>query len=331
MANPRQVIGITSTVPVEVIYAAGGVPVDLNNRFITAASPRDLVEAAERAGLPAATCAWVKGLYATLLSSQVRTVVGVVQGDCTHLQAMLEVLMPKGVTFVPFAYPFDRNRFQLRFEIEKLMDRFGVQWDAVKEAKARLDEVRAFAHEVDRLTWETGAFGGAENLDALVNCSDFKGAPEVFGRELEARIATARPRERAGELRLGLLGVPGVVTDLFEFLEAHGARIVFNEVARQFAMPLYSEDLLEQYTAYTYPYSVYGRIEDIRQETEKRRLDGYVHYVQAFCHHQIEDLTLRKHLGLPILTLEGDRPGALDQRTRTRIEAFLDMLKDRAK
>ncbi len=331
MSNPTQVIGITSTIPVEVIYAAGLVPADLNNRFITAPSPRSLVEAAERAGLPAATCAWVKGLHSVLSSSEIRTVVGVVQGDCTHLQAMLEVLMPEGVTFVPFAYPFDRNRFQLRYEIEKLMERFGVQWDAVKEAKGRLDEVRAFAHEVDRLTWETGAFGGADNLDALVNCSDFKGEPEAFGRDLERKIAAARPREGAPELRLGLLGVPGVVTDLFEVLELHGARVVFNEVARQFAMPEYSEDLLEQYTAYTYPYSVYGRIEDIRRETEKRRLDGYVHYVQAFCHHQIEDLTLRKHLGLPILTLEGDRPGPLDQRTRTRIEAFLDLLKGRAK
>jgi benzoyl-CoA reductase/2-hydroxyglutaryl-CoA dehydratase subunit BcrC/BadD/HgdB len=329
MPGEKVAIGITSTVPIEVVYASGNVPVDLNNRFISSDSPRSLIEAAERAGLPAATCSWVKGLYATILGSQVRTVIGVVQGDCTHLQAMLEALLPEGVEFVPFAYPFDRNRYQLRYEIEKLMERFGVQWDAVKQTKRRLDEVRAFAHEVDRLTWESDAFSGQENLQALLNCSDFKGDPDAFQRELETTLATHPPRQRPRELRLGLLGVPGVYSDLFTFLEEHGARVVYNEVARQFAMPDYSEDLLEQYTAYRYPYSVFGRIEDIKAETEKRRLDGYLHYVQAFCHHQIEDLTLRKRLDLPLLTIEGDRPGTLDGRTRTRLEAFLDVLKRR--
>jgi benzoyl-CoA reductase/2-hydroxyglutaryl-CoA dehydratase subunit BcrC/BadD/HgdB len=329
MPGDKRAIGITSTIPVEVVFASGNVPVDLNNRFIASASPRSLVEAAERAGLPAATCAWVKGLYGTILGSEVRSVIGVVQGDCTHLQSMLEALMPEGVEFIPFAYPFDRNRYQLRYEIEKLMERFSVQWDEVKQAKHRLDEVRAFAHEVDRLTWETGAFSGEENLLALLNCSDFKGDPEAFQRELEGSLATHPSQARPQELRLGLLGVPGVFSDLFGFLEEHGARVVYNEVARQFAMPDYSEDLLEQYTAYRYPYSLFGRIEDIRAETQKRRLDGYLHYVQAFCHHQIEDLTLRKRLDLPLLTIEGDRPGELDGRTRTRIEAFLEVLKRR--
>jgi len=31
-------------------------------------------------------------------------------------------------------------------------------------------------------------------------------------------------------------------------------------------------------------------------------------------------------LKVPVLTIEGDRPGNLDQRTRLRIEAFIDML-----
>lgn len=324
-----QEIGITSTVPVEIIYAARCVPVDLNNRFITSGSPEALVEEAERNGLPSATCAWVKGLHTAVRNSDLKTVVGVVQGDCTHLQSMLEVLMPEGVRFVPFAYPYDKNRYQLRFEIEKLMEVFEVQWDEVKRVKRLLDAVRALAHEADRRTWSDGALSGRDNLNALVNCSDFKGDPAAFGHELESLLAVRRRRTRDRELRLGLLGVPGVITDLFEFLEEQGASVVFNEVARQFAMPAYSEDLLEQYLNYTYPYSVYGRIGDIRDQSRLRKLDGYIHYVQSFCHHQIEDLTLRKHLELPILTVEGDRPGPLDGRTKTRIEAFLEMLKNR--
>jgi benzoyl-CoA reductase/2-hydroxyglutaryl-CoA dehydratase subunit BcrC/BadD/HgdB len=55
-------------------------------------------------------------------------------------------------------------------------------------------------------------------------------------------------------------------------------------------------------------------------------LDGYIHYIQSFCHHQMEDQGFRQHLRLPVLTLEGDRVGPLDGRTRTRVDAFLHML-----
>ncbi|MDD4562517.1 MAG: 2-hydroxyacyl-CoA dehydratase, partial [Syntrophomonadaceae bacterium] len=41
---------------------------------------------------------------------------------------------------------------------------------------------------------------------------------------------------------------------------------------------------------------------------------------------QIEDLIFREKLDLPFLTLEGDRPGRVDARTRMRLEAFINML-----
>ena len=61
-------IGITATVPVEVLLAAGAVPLDLNNVFITAEDPASLVAEAEHRGFPMNCCAWIKGLYATVLS-----------------------------------------------------------------------------------------------------------------------------------------------------------------------------------------------------------------------------------------------------------------------
>jgi benzoyl-CoA reductase/2-hydroxyglutaryl-CoA dehydratase subunit BcrC/BadD/HgdB len=74
---------------------------------------------------------------------------------------------------------------------------------------------------------------------------------------------------------------------------------------------------------------VFGRIADIRREIERRRIHGVIHYVQAFCFRQMEDLILRKTLGVPVLTLEGDRPGPVDARTATRLESFLEMLASR--
>ncbi len=63
-ANRDNVIGITTTVPIEIIYAAGYIPVDLNNIFISDNDPYEMVDDAELRGLPRNTCAWTKGIYA---------------------------------------------------------------------------------------------------------------------------------------------------------------------------------------------------------------------------------------------------------------------------
>jgi len=41
----------------------------------------------------------------------------------------------------------------------------------------------------------------------------------------------------------------------------------------------------------------------------------------------MQDLVLRDGLKLPMLTLEGDRVGPVDARTRLRLEAFIDVLR----
>ena len=45
-------IGITTTVPVEIIVAAGYTPVDLNNLFITNDNYLKYIECAEKDGFP---------------------------------------------------------------------------------------------------------------------------------------------------------------------------------------------------------------------------------------------------------------------------------------
>ena len=91
------------------------------------------------------------------------------------------------------------------------------------------------------------------------------------------------------------------------------------------------ESLAEQYSNYTYPYSIYGRVKDIKKEIKRRRLDGIIHYVQAFCHRGIGDIIFRESFDLPILTLEGNQDFYLTQHMKTRIEAFLDMVRRRLK
>lgn len=322
--------GFTTTIPLEVLLAAGRTPVDLNNLFITGGKSLDLIETAEAGGFPRNICSWIKGIYASALESGIHEIVAVTEGDCSNTRALMEVLSLHDVATVPFAYPHDRNPDALRAEIERFMDYFGVDWEAVNRAGDRLERIRAKIRELDRLTWQDNLVSGQENHYFQVASSDMNGSPDDFEAELGSFLQQARRRSPQGDtIRLAYIGVPPIIDDLYSFLESHGARVVFNETQRQFSMPYGIEDLVERYRAYTYPYDIFFRLADIRQELAKRRVDGVIHYVQSFCFRQIEDMIVRRTLDLPILTLEGDKPGPLDARSCIRIESFLELLGER--
>jgi benzoyl-CoA reductase/2-hydroxyglutaryl-CoA dehydratase subunit BcrC/BadD/HgdB len=61
-------------------------------------------------------------------------------------------------------------------------------------------------------------------------------------------------------------------------------------------------------------------------EIKKRNIVGIIHYVQSFCHRHIEDLIVRDKMPLPVLTIEGEAPGRMDERTKIRLQAFIEML-----
>ncbi len=321
-------VGFTTTIPLEVLVAAGRRPIDLNNLFITADAPQDLIEEAEIAGFPRNICGWIKGIYGAVLQRGISEVIAVTEGDCSNTQALMEVLTLQGVRTIPFAFPYDRSPESLGLEIRKLAARFDVGPEQLETARRRLDQVRRKVHEIDRLTWEENRTTGEENNLFQLCTSDMNGDIDAYEAEVDAFLAEARRREPLREaLRLAYIGVPPIVTDLYPALEAMDARVVFNETQRQFSMPFATASIEEQYRRYTYPYDIFTRLDDIETEIARRRIDGVIHYVQSFCFRQIEDMIVRKRLKVPVLTLEGDRPGPLDARSRIRIEGFLEMLK----
>ncbi len=322
-------VGFTTSIPVEVLLAAGKRPVDLNNAFISGPEAHTFVHEAERRGFPSTCCAWMRGIYGVLTTLDIDEVIAVVRGDCSQTQALMEVLQMEGTSVYPFAYPYDRSPQAIGLEIGKLREHFSVREEDVEEAKGNLDRIRRKLNRLDVLTWRDGLVSGAENHRFLVAASDMKGDPWAFEREVDAFLDEARervPHSGGEEIRLGYLGVPPIWQDLYEKLERPGVRIVFNEIQRQFSMPYLAPSIEEQYLLFTYPYEVFFRLEDIQRESVRRGLDGFIHYAQTFCFRQIEDKILRHYLSKPVLTLEGDRPEPLDARTETRIEAFLEML-----
>lgn len=321
-------IGLTTTVPVEVILAAGLVPVDLNNVFISSPAPQALVTAAELAGYPRNVCAWIRGLYATALACGIRRIVAVTQGDCSQTHAMMETWEERGIEVIPFAFPYDRDPQLLQVQIERFASRLGTTLEAAEKMRESLIPLRRRIAYLDLLTWREHKVSGYENHLWQVQCSDFTGDPASFRQRLEAFLAEAEARQPTPpRLRLGFVGVPPIFSDLYSFLERLGARIVFNETQRQFTMAdALDRDLVHQYLTYTYPYSIFFRLDDIRRNVSIRRLDGVIHYVQSFCFRQIQDLLIRRSLSVPVLTLEGDTPGPLDARSRLRLEAFVESL-----
>jgi len=321
--------GITATVPVEVLLAAGHQPVDLNNVFISHPEPEKLLTVAERDGFPLNCCAWIKGIYGVCLQSSLDTVLCVTGGDCSNTIMLMEVLKLKGIKTMAFAYPEQPDSRQMSAALKRLAEGLGITLEAAERLRDELQSARNAALELDRLTWQKGLVSGWENHISLVSTSDFNQDSRRYLAEIEALITECRRRQpyRDDMLRLAYIGVPPVFgRQLYGFLESNNARVVFNEVQRQFAMPHPGRNLPEQYTNYTYPYSIHGRLRDIRAEIKRRRVDAVIHYVQAFCHRAIGDIILRRELNVPVLTLEGNSDFGLSQQNRTRLEAFLDIV-----
>jgi len=323
-------IGITTTVPIEVLLAAGCRPIDLNNIFISDAEPELLVTRAERAGFPINCCTWIKGIYGTVMERDIDSVICVTNGDCSNTQMLMEVLKLKGINAIPFAYPDSPNLLHMQACLESLAKTLGTTVDRAEKVRSEIERPRSLVRELDELTWKNDTVSGFENHYWHVSASDFLGDVTQYEKGLNRLLVECRTRKPYGDdmLRLAYVGVPSVFgRDLYRFLERSGARVVFNEIQRQFAMPHRCNSLAEQYTGYTYPYTLSERINDILSELERRRVDGVIHYVQAFCHRGIGDIVLRKYIGLPMLTVEGNTDYNLTQHMKTRLEAFLDVVK----
>ncbi len=318
-------LGITATVPTEVVLAAGRVPVDLNNALIRGPDPGRAVREAELAGFPRNSCAWIKGIYSTVSRLGIGRVIGVSRGDCSNTEALLEVLADDGIGTVPFAYPENRRPEELRRVLVGFASDLGTSLNEAERLRERLAPIREDLCRLDELV-VAGKRRDAAYFELALSASDWGGDLEGYASRLEEELKHGEEPPPA-MVRLAYLGVPPVFTDFLDKTAEFGAAVVYAEIPRQFTMPYLSAGLVEQYLAYTYPYGMVFRLGDIVGEVERREVDGVIHYVQSFCFRHIEDILLRRRLtGVPILTLEGDRPGPLSARDLLRLESFIETL-----
>lgn len=325
--NLENAIGITSTVPIEIIYAAGYFPVDLNNVFISSNDPFEMVDFAELDGLPRNTCSWTKGIYSAAKRIGIKKIIGVVQGDCTHTHAIMDIFHSEGIDVIPFEYPYKKDKTRLQEHLNNFAEHLGADLNIARDMKTRFDSIRKIVRNIDLLTWQDNKVTGEENHIWTVSTSDMMGDYDLYEQHAKDFLVKARNRQPIHyKVRLGYMGVPPICCDLFSFLSNHGCHVVFNQVQRQFSMPFESDSLAEQYTLYTYPYDIFTQIEDINKEIKRRKIDGMIFYVQNFCHRPIYEKIVRKHVKIPLITLDFDKPGVLNGGMRTRLEAFVEMI-----
>jgi len=228
-----KIIGFTTTIPSEILFAGGYTPCDLNNIFITDPEPMHFIEKAERDGFPKSMCNWIKGIYGVLMERDIDSVIAVMEGDCSNTQALAEILQFKGIRVIPFSYPYDRDRDVLRREIEKLMTICGVDYEGLKSTEKGIEDVRERLREIDRMTWEDMVVTGYENHLWLVRSSDMLGDYGLYNRMAQGFIDEAKKRIPIDGVRIGFIGVPPIVTDLYQFIEDIGGHVVYNETQRR--------------------------------------------------------------------------------------------------
>jgi benzoyl-CoA reductase/2-hydroxyglutaryl-CoA dehydratase subunit BcrC/BadD/HgdB len=323
-------IGITTTVPVEILIAAGVTPVDLNNLFVTSGKFKKYIEIAEQDGFPGSICSWIKGIYGVCIEENISEIIGVVGGDCSNTKSLCELLAQKGIKVHPFAFPHSRSAEELKSEMSKIASMLGTTLEKAELVRKKLLPLREKGAVIDNLNSE-GKCSGLDSHLWQVSFSDFNGDFVKFESELDSKISEiSNSNPILHSVRVGYLGVPPIIKDLYSFIEEKNGLVVYNEVQREFAFPraLSCSSLEEQYTNYTYPYDNSFRIEEIKKEIESRNIDCIIHYVQSFCHRAIDDMILKSAINIPILTIEGDKEEYLDGRTKLRLETFIDMVQD---
>ena len=231
-------IGLTTTVPIEVILAKGYTPVDINNLFILDKNYLKYIDLAEKDGFPKSTCAWIKGIYGVCISQGIDEIVGVVEGDCSNTNALMEVLAFKGIKINTFSYPHSHSLQALEIEIRRFADLFEINMQAVEVIRNRLNSVRQMAKRIDELTYIDGKATGFENHIYQVNMSDLERDVKSMEQRLKQAVdEISQRKEHKPKLRLGYIGVPPMTGDIYSFVQGYNAEFVYNEVQREFAFP----------------------------------------------------------------------------------------------
>jgi benzoyl-CoA reductase/2-hydroxyglutaryl-CoA dehydratase subunit BcrC/BadD/HgdB len=316
--------GITALVPPEIIYGSGWYPMDVNN-WIPASDARP------RSKL----CAWTASWREAILKGELKmdALVVVAGGDCHNALADGQAAARKVRRTHFFFYPFDGDAGYLKEQLLALEAflaggrRAGADPAHRRRAIAAVAAAKELGLRLDRARSD-GKADSEQAFKLLISFSDLEGDPTGFVRKVRSALDAPAPRARADAPRVALIGVPPIYRDFHPVCMEAGLQVVFDELPYEF-LRLGGDDiasLARSYSTYTFARPVEYRLDFLKRELMRRKVDGVVHYAQFTCHHLLEDRLLREELDWPMLTVQGDLPGATPAQARLRLEAFGELL-----
>ena len=322
----RPTAAMTALVPPELIFSAGWRAQDVNN-WIPASNARPRTK----------LCAWTASWREAILEGDMRpdALIVVAGGDCHNALADGQVAARNVPAAHFFFYPFDGDRSYLKEQLEEL-DGFlrrkkggRGEWDG--RILPEIAGAKKLGLALDRKRAE-GTFDPEKAFKTLISFSDLEGDPFRFRRNLEAMLRkgmAGKMRPPATDApRIALIGVPPIYRDFHAVCASAGLRVVFDELPYEFLrLGGKTIDMLARsYSSYTFARPVDFRLKFLKRELSRRKVDGIIHYTQFTCHHVLEDRLLREELDMPMLTVQGDLPGATPAQIRLRLEAFGELM-----
>jgi benzoyl-CoA reductase/2-hydroxyglutaryl-CoA dehydratase subunit BcrC/BadD/HgdB len=352
----KGVVGTFCTyVPVEIIMAAGLIPVGL-----CSTSDETIAEAEKR--LPANLCPLIKASYGFAVTDKcpymyfADLVVG--ETTCDGKIKMYELLGKIKDVYVMALPRHQQRENSLAFWLgeikafkQKLESKFGVSItdEKLRRAIKERNHERALLKELYELsTAMPPPITGLRQLQMLYG-SQFKFVHEEKVRELEDSIAKIRAAGAAGESpvsktakRILITGCPmgGATEKLVRVIEESGGVVVAYENctgAKQFDRQVdETGDPCEALAAY---YLAIGcsimtpnpnRLELLGRLCAQFKVDGVVEMLLQSCHtYAVESYTIREFLkekNIPFISLETDYSTGDVEQLKTRAAAFIEML-----
>lgn len=336
-----------SYVPREIIYAFGRTPV----RILPTA-----VKAAEaEAYLPRNFCSLIKVILATYLEDQ-SDLEGVIHADsCDGLRRLHDVW--RYYVGVPTLHLLDLPRndttagiwhFQhaLKELVEVLEDRFQVQLpaDGLASAIRLYDDQRALLAQLED-RWSSGLIPSSRYYRLRHQALTLD--PLLVDKTLHSELTGTTPGASSPKpgSRVLLLGSLLTNTELVQAIENHGARVVAEdsctigrEPLRKVEVSTNLDEMLGDLARAYLNKPPCPRMRDFARRTQHlskliagRQVDGVVASLYKFCDLFLAEYpVLRQRLlamGVPVLLLEDEGEATLSGQHRTRLEAFLEVLR----
>ncbi len=309
---PVKQIGITALVPPELIFSCGVAPFDVNN-----------VIPASRKYPGNKLCAWTAIWKEMLVKKEIEvdSLVVVAGGDCHNALVDGQKAAMSGIPTHFFFYPFDGDPEYLGSQLQRLSLFLG----GIKspEKFKEIGELKKQGQLLDKKRC-SGKLLSSEAFRILISFSDLAGDLAGFSRI----ISDLQEKDIEVRNRVALIGVPPIFHDFHETAQSLDLQIVFDELPYEFIRHGGSniQEIAANYCGYTFARPLEFRIDFLKKELKRRRVDGVIHYTQFACHHMLEDEVLREKLDYPMLTIQGDLPGNTPQQVKLRLEAFREML-----